>query len=142
MRKKGFTLVELLAVIAILAIILGLVVVNVMYFSNNRREKDYNNIVSLIEKNADVLVNTDDEMYNAVNTKLIQINDACKIEYQRLETARLMDEGTINPKTGKPINKESYIKVILNENYDFGYTFVDKDEVPENEGIDLCLSTN
>lgn len=142
MNKRGFTLVELLAVIAILAIILGLVVVNVVHFSNNRREKDYNNIVSIIEKNADVLVNTDDDMYDAVNNKLVQINDACKIEYQRLEDSKLMDEGTVNPLTGKSINKDSYIKVILNDEYEFEYTFIDKDKKTDNEAIDSCLSTN
>ena len=142
MRKKGFTLIELLAVIVILGIILGMVVVNVVHFANNRKQKDYENIVSLIEKNADVLVNTNDEMYNAVNNKLTEIYSECKIEYHRLEDSKLMDNGTINPKTGNPINKDSYIKVMLNEDYDFEYTFIDKDEVEGNEGIDSCLSTN
>ena len=142
MNKKGFTLIELLAVIAILAIILGLVVVNVVHFSNNRREKDYNNIVSLIEKNTDILVNTNDEMYNALNNKLKEIDNECKIEYQRLEDSKLMNIGTINPKTGNPINKESYIKVKLTDEYNFEYTFVDKDAETDNEAIDSCLLTN
>lgn len=142
MNKKGFTLMEVLAVLVILGVILGMVVVNSVYFANKRKQKDYDNIVSLIEKNADVLVNTDNEVYNAVNNKLTQANDECKIEYERLEDARLMDKGTINPKTGKTINKESYIKVILNEDYDFIYTFVNVDELEENTNIDSCLSTN
>ena len=107
-----------------------------------RKEKDYENIVSIIEKNADVLVNTNDEMYNAVNNKLTEIYSECKIEYHRLEDSKLMDNGTVNPKTGNPINKDSYIKVMLNEDYNFEYTFIDKDEVEGNEGIDSCLSTN
>ena len=142
MRKKGFTLIELLAVIVILGIILGMVVVSVMHFSNNRREEDYENIVSLIEKNTDLFINSDSEMYSAVNSKLSTIHSECKIEYERLEDAGLMDDGTVNPKTDNPINKESYIKVKLTEEYDFEYTFIDKDIVQGNESIDLCLSTN
>lgn len=142
MSKKGFTLIELIAVIAILGIILGMVVINVVYFANNRKEKDYENIVSIIEKNAELLVNTDSDMYNSVNNKLLEVDSECKIEYQRLEDARLMDEGTINPKTGNSINKESYIKVKLTNEYNFEYTFIDKDTEKNNEAIDSCLSTN
>ncbi len=142
MNKKGFTLVEVLAVLILLSIILGMVVVNVNYFSNNRKEKDYNNIVNIIEKNTEIFVNDNEDLYISVNDKLTNVGSKCKIEYIKLEEANLMDKDTINPKTGKEINKESYIRVKLNEDYDFEYTFVDKDEMLETEDIELCLTGN
>lgn len=143
MGKKGFTLIELLAVFIVLSIILGMVVVNVVHFSNNRKEKDYKNIVSIIEKNTDILVNDDQNVYKDVNEKLMQVS-VCKIDYEKLEEANLMDKGTINPKTGKEINRESYIKIELNMSGsdDFEYTFIDKDFSEGTEAIESCLSTN
>ena len=141
MNKKGFTLVEMIAILVILSIVLGMVVMNVSDFSNERKEKDYNNIIKIIEKNADILINDDENMYKTINEKLKNSGDECKIEYIKLEEAKLMDKGTINPKTGNEINKDSYIKVQLNDNYDFEYTFIDKDFDTSNETIDLC-STN
>ena len=44
MKEKGFTLVELLTVFAILSIILGMVVVNVNNYSSKQRQKDYENL--------------------------------------------------------------------------------------------------
>lgn len=140
MNKKGFTLIEIITVLVILSIILGMVLINVTDFSNERKEKDYNNIKSIIEKNTDMLLNDDEDIYISVNEKLMSVGDECIIEYIRLEEANLMDKGTINPKTEKVINKDSYIKVKLNDNYDFEYTFVDKDFDTSTETIDLCLT--
>ena len=62
MKEKGFTLVELLTVFAILSIILGMVVVNVNNYSSKQREKDYENLVKIIEENAKVLVNKNEDL--------------------------------------------------------------------------------
>lgn len=139
--KKGFTLVELLAVIAILSIVLSLVVVNTNYFLNQRKEKDYSNITDIIKKNTDVLINTNNDIYIKVNNKLSSL-DTCKISYQILIDNNLMDKDTINPKTNKIINTDSYIKVTVKSNYDFNYEFIDKDINDTSDEIVDCLSVN
>ncbi len=140
--KKGFTLIELIAVITILAIILGMVVINTNYFNDNRRKRDYNNIVNIIEKNTKVYINTNDDVFNLVNQKLSNPNDKCKILYPLLQDANLMDKDTINPLTNKKFNKESFIEVKLDNNYDFIYTFVDKDKNENEDEIIDCLQIN
>ncbi|MBP3635803.1 MAG: type II secretion system protein [Bacilli bacterium] len=139
--RKGFTLVELLAVIVILGIILSIASITITEYSNARKNDDYENIANIIEKNADIFVNTNDEVFNAVNSKLTNINSECKIDYSSLINANLIDGDTINPKTGNKIDKESYVKITLNEDYDFKYTFIDKDEDKTNQ-IKSCLESN
>lgn len=139
--KKGFTLVELLAVLLILSIILGVAIFNTNYFTNQRKNKDYDNIVAIILENTDLLVNTNNDIHIKVNEKLSKVS-SCKISYKNLIDDNLMDDSTINPKTNKVINLDSYIKVTLKSNYDFNYEFIDKDINDTSEEIVDCLSVN
>ena len=43
MNKKGYTLVEIIAVIALIAVICGLFVLNFSRKNNNQLEENYNN---------------------------------------------------------------------------------------------------
>ncbi len=89
MKEKGFTLVELLTVFAILSIILGMVVVNVNNYSSKQRQKDYENLVKIIEENAKVLVNKNEDLFvgvtNYASSKVIDVNgntlNGCKFSY-------------------------------------------------------------
>ena len=45
MNKKGFTMIELLAVIVILAVLLGVTTVSVFSIRKNQEEENYKNIL-------------------------------------------------------------------------------------------------
>ena len=49
-KKNGFTLVELVAILAVLGVIAILVLPGVKSNINNKKEKQYNNIVFIIKK--------------------------------------------------------------------------------------------
>lgn len=51
-RKKGFTLTELLAVIAILSLLVGLATVTILNVRDNVLEQSYENVVNLLETEA------------------------------------------------------------------------------------------
>lgn len=116
MKEKGFTLVELLTVFAILSIILGMVVVNVNNYSSKQREKDYENLVKIIEENAKVLVNKNEDLFvgvtNNVSSKVIDVNgntlNGCKFSYDLLVDNKLMDEDTVNPVDNKAFYNNNY----------------------------------
>ncbi len=135
--KKGFTLIEVLAVLAILGIILSMVLVNVNKVADRRKIKDYNNMVDLIEQNTKLLVSENNDIYESVTNKLTSVNSSCKITYKTLIDNKLIDEDEKNPITGKAINRNSYVKISVNSNYDFDYTFVNIDNDPD-ENIQLC----
>jgi prepilin-type N-terminal cleavage/methylation domain-containing protein len=61
--KKGFTLVELLAVIAILSFITTLVLINAIHYANMRKQRDLENIISIAEEN-NILLEVGGNMLN------------------------------------------------------------------------------
>ena len=52
LKKKGFTLTELIAVIAILALLVGIATVTIINVRNNALQSSYDNVVSLLETEA------------------------------------------------------------------------------------------
>ena len=136
--KKGFTLIELVAVITVLGIILAMVVIDTQHFNKEQLEKDKAHIEALIEENAKTLVYTDNEIEIKVNDKLQALeetdptNAKCYISYGELLDAKLMDKDTKYPTSSgtKEITDKSYIIVSLDNN-DYKFEFVYRDtEVP------------
>ena len=122
--KKGFTLVELLAVIALLSVILGIATFSAVKYYNQRKEIDYNNIASLIVDNTKVLVNTNKTISKKVDYNL-RNSHSCKLGYDVLVDNRLMDKDTKNPKTGEVLyGNNKYIRIKLNTTtYEYSYKY-------------------
>lgn len=140
MKKRGFTLVELLAVIVILGIIISIVTINVNENSNKRKKLDYENMVKLIEKNTELLVSENEKIYTDVTNKLAKMDDKCIINYQVLIDNNLVDEAEKDPRNGKKISHNSYVIISINNNYDLEYKFVNIDDEGDNTSIEYCLS--
>ena len=127
-NRSGFTLVELIAVITILAIILGLVTMNVVEFYNKRKVKDYNNMISIIEDNAKIYMNTDNDIYNEIDDKA-QETGSCKLSYDRLVDAGLLDKEMINPMDNSLFyNSNKYIKITLDSKNDYSYEYMEEND--------------
>ena len=139
MKRNGFTLVELLAVITIIALLFSIAALKMGNSSTKRKEEDYKNIVKLIEKNTGMLVSSDDEIYTKVTDKLIKKEDKCRISYRILVNNKLADEEEKNPVTGKNINLNSYIIVSVDDNNNLKYKFVNIDEEKNSEQPFSCL---
>ena len=139
MKRNGFTLVELLAVITIIALLFSIAALKMGNSSTKRKEEDYKNIVKLIEKNTGMLVSSDDEIYTKVTDKLIKKEDKCRISYRILVNNKLADEEEKNPVTGKNINLNYYIIVSVDDNYNLKYKFVNIDEEKNAEQPVSCL---
>ena len=147
--KKGFTLVELVATLSVLAIIIAMVVIDVNYFSKQRKDNEYNNLVTIIEENTKVLVNTNAQISQSIDRKLRNLQQAkqsdssvvvtCKLSYEELINNNLMDRNTVNPINNKKIDGKSYIKISLDSSDEYKYEFIYTDE-EELDDIDNCLN--
>lgn len=139
MKRNGFTLVELLAVIVIIGLLSSITLTRVNKFSNERKKQDYNNMVKLVEKNTGMLVSSDDDIYKKVTNKLKNSNTKCSISYQTLIDKDLVDEREKNPITDDYIDHNSYIIVSIDNNGELKYKFVNIDEEKNAEPPVSCL---
>ena len=107
--KKGFTLVEIIIVIAILIVIAGIFSVNLINSLNKNREEENVNIVAQIKSAADAYVSTNpeevDKLYNGYGYVDIPIGD--------LRNAGLLDEDLSDAETGVKISDEEIVRVKL-----------------------------
>lgn len=149
--KKGFTLIELVATISLLAIIVAMIVIDVYYFEGKKNAKERENLSSIIETTTKELVSTDETISTKVNDTLMDLEEehesdetveiACYINYSVLTNKNLMDPDTKYPSTSgnKIIDNKSYIIVSLNseENYDYEFIYVDDSSTPT---VTNCLN--
>ena len=126
MNRKGFTLVEVLVVIAIVAILLLVLVPNVFIMINKNNEKSCNNLVKNIESAAKIYVM--ENKYNLgfgcdSSNNIKEITLITLIDYGKLKTD---STGKItNPIDDKEIPLESIVKVTYNCSVkDFSYEVV------------------
>lgn len=104
MKKRGFTLVELLGVIVVLAIIALLAVGGYGKVSENVKKQSYNNVVALIETKAS-------EYANATGNLLTNVGKLVELGYLEADD----EEGHVkSPIDGSPLN--CHIVSIIKDN--------------------------
>lgn len=104
MKDKGFTLVELLAVIVIISLLALLSVTSVTKVVKNSKEDLYNNQLALIKSSA--------ETWGADNIDKLPDAGECKyITVLNLKEYGLLDSKLMNSKTNEPISDTMKIKI-------------------------------
>jgi len=110
--KKGFTLVELLAVIVVLGVILAIAIPNAINIIEKAR-------IDAIIRNEEVLVR-ETKKHLVANTNLLPVNigDTIEITLDSLKTNRLIDS-IKNPRNNQECNGYVLITKIGNNEYDY-----------------------
>ncbi len=121
MKKKGFTLVEMLGVMALLAIIFALLYPNVMHMLENGKNVDYE------EYKDNVFLATEAYITSSYNpTPLTNVGDTTSVEYKTLLNNGFLSSKVVNPKTGDTVATEAgngrKVKVTLESDKTFTYT--------------------
>ena len=112
MKKKGFTLVELLAVIIILSLVLVIAVPSVNKYIKQSKEKAYDAQISTIIEAA--------QAYASTNPELLpnRENISVKVTLGQLKSSGLIKEEVKNPNDDKYFDDALTIKIKKNkENY-------------------------
>ncbi len=145
MKKDGFTLVELLAVVVIIGITYLIIFPSVTSFIDKSKEKSYNIQVDLIEKaskkwvvdNTDELLKKDPYHLNNINLTLTTLK----------KDGYLQDEFIENPKTKKIMTGCVVVSYQSNKNQ-YEYTYEDgkdtysKDDTKENKRTEEMAGCN
>lgn len=82
MKKKGFTLVELIAVIALLSIIMLLIVPNVAnYLNSSKKTLFYDNVVNMFKSATTTFMYQDDPTNTTFSNNGVKLDVDVEIEY-------------------------------------------------------------
>lgn len=104
--NKGFTLVELLAILFILGIIIIISVPNIINTNEKSKEEDINQFKKTVENAAEVYVETHLEDVNVINLKN-DGTDFC-IPKDALINDNLLNPNLENPESSKSISEENF----------------------------------
>ena len=126
MNKKGFTLIETVMVIAILALLMLILVPNVISLINKNNIKSCQNLEASIKNAAKVYV-TNNKYQLGFNCNTSETTSTVTISIQNLIDSgdlKLQNNELINPKNNETIQPNEIVEVTYNcTTKDFTYTF-------------------
>jgi len=108
-NKKGFTLIELVAVVALLSIVGLVVVISVNKQLNNQEKRKYEIYRESILEAAELYVEPRRNMF----PELSKLGDSTYITAKDIISANLLDSELENPKTNGPIDQNTRIKITV-----------------------------
>ena len=113
--KIGFTLVELLATIAVLSILLVIGTSSVAKVIKERKQTLYNEQIESFEESA--------RLWSYKNTNLLpEDGNSLKLTLRELENAKFLKSGIKNPLTGEYFDKDEFV-CIFNNNESYTYKY-------------------
>lgn len=123
MKNKGFTLIEILGVVTILAVIMLIAVQPVTKIIKNSKEETY-------EKQLDAIVEAARLWGNEHREELPQNNDETLIiTISQLQQSGYLDEDLVNPETQEPITDDQVsVQVVKRSSKHYGYYIVENNK--------------
>lgn len=138
-RKKGFTLIEMLAVIAILGIATLVIAPSIVGILKRSEDKKYENYLEDLYLAAESYVQSNMENI----TELSTIGGSYTVSIKLLRDKNLVKQNLINPKTKQNTKDTDGIKITVADDLKHIYTFITdiEEEVPADTE-ETCFTMN
>lgn len=105
MNKKGFTLVELLAVLVLISLLMGLAIPGINRISNNMKKKSYNQKIKLVESAAELWGQDNKTRLQTTSCNIDDNEVLCyKIKIKELLSENYLDSDNNSGKYANPKN--------------------------------------
>ena len=117
-NKKGFTLVEILVSIGLLALLGSVIAISLNRVFKDNNKKHYNEYVEKIKSSAMLFVNNTVDIINDLNDnsfKIITIGDLIDNGY--------VNDSLVNPSTDEKVGKEEKIQVSYDSDHELIVTY-------------------
>ena len=108
-NKRGFTLIELVAVVALLSLVGIVVVININKQLNNQEKKEYEIYRESILEAAELYVEPRRNLFPSLS----KLGDTTYITVKDIISANLLDSGLENPETNSLIDQNTRIKITV-----------------------------
>lgn len=112
MKNKGFTLVEIVSTLVILALIGIVIGINLNKSFKTNETTEYNNFEKMIKSAADIYVTSSNKIKNDLDT----VKGYYIITVKELQDAGLLGTDLINPKTKTALKGDEIVKVSIDAN--------------------------
>lgn len=126
MNKKGFTLIEILAVITLLSILIVVVVPNTVSLVKDRNEQAYNQMMDVFESAAALYVEDRIEEVNGI----ITLDGKYMVSLSTLANLGLIKNEYINPITATRVSLDKQVTITKSTSQVFLYCFEDRTTCP------------
>ena len=140
MKTRGFTMIELLAIITVLAAILLVSFPTLINMTRKDKENQYTDLVNTLCKAGETYIYNNEELFPDIGTE----GDINYVDIENLINDNLVDKSTVNPKTGNNISGN--IKYTTEEDKTLNCYYSENTPIPnmlaESENNNLFLSTN
>lgn len=114
MNKKGFTLVELLAVLVLISLLMGLAIPGINRISNNMKKKSYNQKIKLIESAAELWGQDNKTRLQTTKCNIDNNEVPCyKIKIEELLSENYIDSDNNSGKYANPKNDKDMKECIV-----------------------------
>ena len=120
--KNGFTLVELLAILAVLGVILLVSVPSIVSTNQKLKQQYYERYVNNIENAAEIYVEAHSDREEYAELKATK-NKTLTISTDTLITSGVIQGTLKNPKTNVQLTEEDGFVTVRNENGTLKYTY-------------------
>ena len=100
MNKKGFTLVEIMAVLIVMGVLLAVTVPSVFNSIDRKKNKEHDDIVKEIEEAAELYITQNEDVKNFFDS-----TNNINISYDILVSEELIDGNQLDPKTKEKWNR-------------------------------------
>lgn len=110
MNKKGFTLVEIMAVLIVMGVLLAVTVPSVFNSIDRKKNKEHDDIVKEIEEAAELYITQNEDVKNFFDS-----TNNINISYDILVSEELINGNQLDPKTKEKWNRNSYVNVVKDD---------------------------
>ena len=119
MNKKGFTLVELLGVVAIFALSLLIIIPKVIGVFEATDRNKLDELLNDIYIATDTYLNNNKDKY----PELQSTGTTVEVSFSNLSDDLLIEKNLINPTTNQPFSEKCRVEVYVGSDYSYSYDY-------------------